>query len=169
MTWQRVAMKCHLFTGKPSAFWARRYMQLKAGVRWNTTSKVKKGRQVFSQFVDAKWNYFDRFSSPTLKSPEFLISDLKTRSFTHDLTNYTIHSALRLIRHLLPPCQNSNLGIFLGSYFEITPFFRLSSILMYLALTTLPPELKTQQYGAHAFVSTLTSLWLDTGSQGKKK
>lgn len=36
--------------------------------------KRKKRKNIFSQSVDAKWNYFDRFSSPILKGPEFLIS-----------------------------------------------------------------------------------------------
>lgn len=91
---------------------------------WDETlqAKKKKGRRVLSQFVDAKWNYFDRFSSPTLKDPEFLISDLKTRSFTHDLTNYTIHNALRLIRHLLTPCQNSSQALFWVGIFKLLSF-----------------------------------------------
>lgn len=84
--------------------------------------RKKKGRRVLSQFVDAKWNYFDRFNSPTLKDPEFLISDLKTRSFTHDLTNYTIHNALRLIRHLLTPCQNSSQALFWVGIFKLLSF-----------------------------------------------
>lgn len=110
------------------------------GQGWDEIPREKKRKNIFSQSVDAKWNYFDRFSSPTLKGPEFLISDFTLRHEISPMTWQTITSTMLWGSSEASCHLDKVFSILLSCYCQITPYFRVFLISMHHTLLILPPR-----------------------------